>query len=216
MQEVLSERICAMGVYEKAKQETRNKIVKSFWDLYKTRGIEKITVRDITNASGIYRTTFYLHFSDIYAILEIIEENLLKELQKLGEEPADTSEERQRYMEKMNQMLRDNCEYLHVLMDEQKNPDFARCYKKEMIRQICRNYDIDLSRLDDRAGIVIQRTLSSIMDLFFGWMNTNLFSFEEVIGIIDGYMNYGVLRTIRDGLIACSTQESFRSDMTKN
>ena len=204
-----------MGVYENAKQETRKKIVRSFWNLYKTKEIEKITVKDITDASGIYRTTFYLHFSDIYAILEIIEEKLMKELQQLGEEPAVTLEERQRYFDKMNQMLRENCEYLHVLMDDQKNPDFAHCYKNEMIRQICRNYEIDLSSLDDRAGIVIQRTISSIMDLFFGWMNTNLFSFEEVIGIIDGYLNYGVLRTIRDGLRFRDEQEDFRKDMMR-
>ena len=81
-----------MGVYENAKQETRKKIVRSFWKLYKTKEIEKITVKDITDASGIYRTTFYLHFSDIYAILEIIEEKLMKELQQLGEEPAVTLE----------------------------------------------------------------------------------------------------------------------------
>ena len=204
-----------MGVYENAKQETRKKIVRSFWNLYKTKEIEKITVKDITDASGIYRTTFYLHFSDIYAILEIIEEKLMKELQQLGEEPAVTLEERQRYFDKMNQMLRENCEYLHVLMDDQKNPDFAHCYKNEMVRQICRNYEIDLSSLDDRAGIVIQRTISSIMDLFFGWMNTNLFSFEEVIGIIDGYLNYGVLRTIRDGLRFRDEQEDFRKDMMR-
>ena len=204
-----------MGVYENAKQETRKKIVTSFWNLYKTKEIEKITVKDITDASGIYRTTFYLHFSDIYAILEIIEEKLMKELQQLGEEPAVTLEERQRYFDKMNQMLRENCEYLHVLMDDQKNPDFAHCYKNEMVRQICRNYEIDLSSLDDRAGIVIQRTISSIMDLFFGWMNTNLFSFEEVIGIIDGYLNYGVLRTIRDGLRFRDEQEDFRKDMMR-
>ena len=204
-----------MGVYENAKQETRKKIVRSFWKLYKTKEIEKITVKDITDASGIYRTTFYLHFSDIYAILEIIEEKLMKELQQLGEEPAVTLEERQRYFDKMNQMLRENCEYLHVLMDDQKNPDFAHCYKNEMVRQICRNYEIDLSSLDDRAGIVIQRTISSIMDLFFGWMNTNLFSFEEVIGIIDGYLNYGVLRTIRDGLRFRDEQENFRKDMMR-
>ena len=204
-----------MGVYENAKQETRKKIVRSFWKLYKTKEIEKITVKDITDASGIYRTTFYLHFSDIYAILEIIEEKLMKELQQLGEEPAVTLEERQRYFDKMNQMLRENCEYLHVLMDDQKNPDFAHCYKNEMVRQICRNYEIDLSSLDDRAGIVIQRTISSIMDLFFGWMNTNLFSFEEVIGIIDGYLNYGVLRTIRDGLRFRDEQEDFRKDMMR-
>lgn len=189
-----------MGVYENAKMVTRKKIVNSFWELYKTNGIEKITVKDITDASGIYRTTFYLHFSDIYAILEIIEQYFMDELCRLGEETATSVLERQRYTDKMNQMLRENCEYLHVLVNEQKNPAFAHRYKEELINQICRNYEIDLSRLDERSGIVIRRTLLSVTDLFFGWMNTKMFSFEEIINIIDGYMNYGVLQTIRKEL----------------
>lgn len=189
-----------MGVYENAKLETRKKIVQSFWELYKTTSIDKITVKDITDASGIYRTTFYLHFSDIYAILEIIEEHFLNELLKIGNGPCDTVKERQEYMTQLTEMLRENCEYLHILVNEQKNPNFAQRYKNEMVKRICASYDIDVAQMDERAQIIIQRTLSGIIDLFFEWVDMKLFTFEELIKIIDGYMKDGILHTFSKGM----------------
>lgn len=189
-----------MGVYENAKLETRKKIVQSFWELYKTTSIDKITVKDITDASGIYRTTFYLHFSDIYAILEIIEEHFLNELLKIGNGPCDTAKERQEYMTQLTEMLRENCEYLHILVNEQKNPNFAQRYKNEMVKRICASYDIDVAQMDERAQIIIQRTLSGIIDLFFEWVDMKLFTFEELIKIIDGYMKDGILHTFSKGM----------------
>lgn len=196
----MPERIGTMGVYENAKLETRKKIVQSFWELYKTTSIDKITVKDITDASGIYRTTFYLHFSDIYAILEIIEEHFLNELLKIGNGPCDTAKERQEYMTQLTEMLRENCEYLHILVNEQKNPNFAQRYKNEMVKRICASYDIDVAQMDERAQIIIQRTLSGIIDLFFEWVDMKLFTFEELIKIIDGYMKDGILHTFSKGM----------------
>lgn len=184
-----------MGVYENAKMETRKKIIQSFWELYKTTGIDKITVKDITDASGIYRTTFYLHFSDIYAILEQIEAHFLQELQNVGNKKILGKKDYEQYMYDLSEMLRKNCDHLHVLVNEQKNPIFAEKYKKEMVKCICLSYQIELEQIDDRARIIIQKTLCSIIDLFFGWVDTRIFSFKEMISIIDGYMKKGILHT---------------------
>lgn len=186
-----------MGVYENAKMETRRKIIQSFWELYKTTNIEKITVKDITDASGIYRTTFYLHFSDIYVILEQIEAYFLEELQRIVDRILQTDAECDQYIEALSKMLRENCDYLHILVHEQKNPGFAEKYKKEMVKCICKIYQIDLQKADERINIMIQKSLSGIIDLFFEWVDTKQFSFEEMINTIDGYMKNGILHTFQ-------------------
>lgn len=184
-----------MGAYENAKLETRKKIIRSFWELYQTKNIEKITVKDITDASGIYRTTFYLHFSDIYAILEILEEHFLEELRRVGNGSCADARERQQYLIRLTKMLRENSEYLHILVNEQKNPSFAQRYKAEMVKRICASYEIDVASLDERLQIVIQRTISGIANLFFEWVTMKLFTFEELLAILDGYMRDGILHT---------------------
>ncbi len=51
-------------------QLTKNAIVETTVRLSQSRPINKITVRDIVEACGITRNTFYYHFHDIYEVLE--------------------------------------------------------------------------------------------------------------------------------------------------
>lgn len=51
---------------------TRNAIIDAFLQLLDERPLSKITVKDIVDACGINRNTFYYHFEDIPALIEAI------------------------------------------------------------------------------------------------------------------------------------------------
>ena len=55
-----------MGIYEKARKRTRERIVAEPWGLYKQKPIGKITVRDVADSSCVHRPTFYQHFQGVY------------------------------------------------------------------------------------------------------------------------------------------------------
>lgn len=59
---------------------TRKKLMDAFWTIYKEKPIEKISVSEITNMTGNNRGTFYHYFKDVYAVLEQIEDDLIKEV----------------------------------------------------------------------------------------------------------------------------------------
>lgn len=65
-----------MNKFEIQTQATRAKIIDEFWALLVKEGLQKITVRQITEGVGINRGTFYLHFIDVWDLLEQ-EENIL-------------------------------------------------------------------------------------------------------------------------------------------
>ena len=44
---------------------TRQKLIDAFWELYTVKGIEQISVKEITDSAGCNRGTFYLHFKDV-------------------------------------------------------------------------------------------------------------------------------------------------------
>ncbi len=48
---------------------TEKAILETLNEMLKTRTIDKITVKDLTEACGISRNTFYYHFHDIYDVL---------------------------------------------------------------------------------------------------------------------------------------------------
>ncbi len=61
-------------------QLTRRAIVEATVALAQVRPLNKITVRDIVEACGITRNTFYYHFHDIYEALECAIESAFSEL----------------------------------------------------------------------------------------------------------------------------------------
>lgn len=58
--------------------QTRAKLINAFWELYKSKSITKITIREVTDKAGVYRSTFYLHFLDVYDLLEQLENDTLQ------------------------------------------------------------------------------------------------------------------------------------------
>lgn len=64
----------------KNSEETKERIKKAFIKLYKENRIEKITISQLTKESKVYRGTFYYYYTDIYDLLEQIEESFFKEV----------------------------------------------------------------------------------------------------------------------------------------
>ena len=50
--------------------------------LLKEKPLQNITVRELCQAAGINRGTFYTHYRDIYDLMEQIEEELTEEFKK--------------------------------------------------------------------------------------------------------------------------------------
>ena len=65
---------------------TRANLRRAFWDLYGSKSIEKITIREVTDRAGYNRATFYLYFRDVYDVLEQIEGEILGEVRHLVEQ----------------------------------------------------------------------------------------------------------------------------------
>ena len=56
--------------------DTEEKLQKEFISLLKTKEPEKITVRELCDKAGIHRSSFYLHYVDVYDLMEKIEKKL--------------------------------------------------------------------------------------------------------------------------------------------
>ncbi|MBQ2667427.1 MAG: TetR/AcrR family transcriptional regulator [Clostridia bacterium] len=71
-------------------QETDQRIRAYFIQALEEKEISKITVREICEAVGINRSSFYLHYPDVYALLEAmcneVGKELFEDFGKLGEE----------------------------------------------------------------------------------------------------------------------------------
>ncbi|MBQ9011560.1 MAG: TetR/AcrR family transcriptional regulator, partial [Bacilli bacterium] len=74
---------------------TKEKLYKSYMNLYKKKDITKITIKEITDSAGYNRGTFYLYFKDVYDIHEKMKKRLIFKakdtLKTIGKENNDIS-----------------------------------------------------------------------------------------------------------------------------
>ncbi len=61
-------------------QRTKSAIKDAFLEFRQKKPIEKITVTELTKAANINKATFYLHYSDIYALSDEIENTIIDEI----------------------------------------------------------------------------------------------------------------------------------------
>ncbi|HVI41246.1 MAG TPA: TetR/AcrR family transcriptional regulator [Anaerovoracaceae bacterium] len=60
--------------------ETKDRIRDAFFELYATKKIERISIKEITEKAQLNRGTFYVYYKDIYDLLETTEDELIEEL----------------------------------------------------------------------------------------------------------------------------------------
>ena len=62
------------------KGQTRSRLIMAFLALTERGGGRKVTVRQICDAAGVHRSTFYAHFRDVYDIVDYVTDYLRDEL----------------------------------------------------------------------------------------------------------------------------------------
>ena len=188
-----------MGVYENARRATKEKIISAFWELYKEKPMNRITVKELTDVCGIGRGTFYLHFQDVYAVIEDIEDMLYQKLEQMDE----LIKNQKSSMIDFNRILYECCgdekelEYISILVLERRDPFYAQKYLhtlKEYLMEVC----IDDGKLfkngHDRALIDI--TLSSMTEILLSCVCCCELSIDETNELIMGLMQNGYYITL--------------------
>ena len=61
---------------------TKQLIRKAFMELLREKPIHSISIRELCGLAGINRGTFYAHYKDIYDLLEQIEEEMTRDIER--------------------------------------------------------------------------------------------------------------------------------------
>lgn len=187
-----------MGIYANARKETRDRIVREFWKLYRGTPISRITVQQIAEASGVHRSTIYFYFQDVYQILESIEEELLEKIRGVDTQCGMTHAGLRSVGKLLFDEYRKNREYLRLLVKEQRDYTFSLRYRQEMIRMM-----VDIAQdspVEDSAfeGKLVNLTASVIIEAFLQCADDDAFSYEDTARVMQGFMLHGYYRTLSE------------------
>lgn len=148
---------------------TKKTIKDAFWELYKEKKIEKITVKDITLKAGYNRSTFYAYFTDVYDILEQIEEDLMPGIEHLP--PIDKSREHSPdFFKNIITIYEKNSDYYSVLLSENGDPHFSikmkNVFKSMMMEAMTNRVNISPEEMDYALEFLVGATLSIVKHWF--------------------------------------------------
>lgn len=126
-----------MAKYVNASQKTRTKLRETFWVIYQEKPIEKISVREIIEMAHYNRSTFYEYYSDIYAVLDEIENELFDSLfGDTNQLILDYSLSLDELIYDIAQNYRKHQKYLQVLLGQNGDPGFLNKIKKHLKSQL--------------------------------------------------------------------------------
>ncbi len=176
--------------------QTKADLVNAFWQLYKEKPINKITVKDVTDTAGYYRSTLYYYFEDVYAILEYIEDSVIDDWEEniaaaLRHTPTILMNvDVQTIMNLIMPFYLKNGEYIAVLLSFNGDPLFAQKFKAALWKKLSDTFDIPQNAQE--TALVFEGISSGTLALFVKWYNDKLPT-ELVINIIQKFLDKNIL-----------------------
>ncbi|MCX7745273.1 MAG: TetR/AcrR family transcriptional regulator [Clostridia bacterium] len=176
--------------------QTRQNLVDAFWSLYCENRIEKITVREITQKAGYNRGTFYEYFTDVYDVLENIENSLIPTLDELPPISTPTGTLGMP-LDMFLKLYEKNSKYYSVLLGDNGDPAFASKLKNSIKPTIMEVFadkpNVDLMELD----YIMEYTLSAMIGIMSYWFKqTETLTSEKLFELIYRLMEEGVMRQL--------------------
>ena len=160
-------------------RKTRLKLNESLMILIKDKNINQITVKELTDLADINRKTFYLHYKDIFDMVDNIKEQLLVELESVilfHNSSCTNSDEPYSLMKDILEFIDNNSELLSIFLGPHINADSIFIEKiKEIMKRLC----IDVwNRLYPNADpkkydYYYSFTYYGIIGLIQDWINTS-------------------------------------------
>lgn len=157
---------------------TKQEFIQAFWSLYAETPVNKITVAQVCERAGYHRNTFYLHFHDVYELLEDVESALLEDvatcvencMKRLTKDAGNLA--RIAALKDVVLFYERNKRFIVVLLGPQGDPSFA-LRLKEVLKPLWKRYVIDQGesqRSEQEINLILEFTLAGSLAMISQWL----------------------------------------------
>ncbi|MBR2627846.1 MAG: TetR/AcrR family transcriptional regulator [Peptococcaceae bacterium] len=188
-----------MNKQEEKAAQTKAALVDTFWKLYLTKPVEKISVKEITDATGVYRSTLYYYFPDVYAILEYIEEDILHDWEQLISDIFSDHKDillRGAFVELApwaSDFKKKHGSQIAVLLGPNGDPSFQQKIKDTLQKKLFALLKIRDNNLE--ALLTYEACVSGILALGLKWYTENI-PFETIASVAQTIIHPNLFKTM--------------------
>lgn len=176
---------------------TKMLIRKAFTDLLERKAIQSISVKELCETAGINRGTFYAHYTDIYDLLEKMEEEMLEDFKEALEPLLDekgTELTPLKVTASIFQCLKDNADICTVTLGDFGDKAFAKKLISIGQERCVESYTAYFEQLDRRKLEYFYSFVSAgCIGLLQKWLaEGRKESVEEIAAMSEGIMRCGI------------------------
>lgn len=130
-------------------KRTRTSITNAFIELRSRKPIEKITVKELSDAAFINKATFYQHYRDIYDLSESLERELIDNIIRSIPHPDTLIDDPGRATLEISEAMMSQTALLHILFSDSRQSIMADRLEYSIREQILKKhpeYEQDLEK----------------------------------------------------------------------
>lgn len=150
---------------------TLKAIKNALLSLLKEKSIEKITVREICQLAEINRATFYRHYDNQYALLEILQEEMFEEIKREVRAQTDSSE----VILRVFQLVYQHKEEWLLLLGENADPRISHKIEHFMAEYF------QVPNKNEEGKMKYRFILAGASGVFAYWVNSGMKETPEVM-----------------------------------
>lgn len=187
-----------MSKHDEKRARTRSKMANAFWELYAKKDIGEIRIKDITDKARCNRATFYLHYDDIFALLESETDEIIAHIADAGRKFKDLD------LDESVLLLADcfakHGDKLDLLLGKRYN-DALMLQFKAVVYPIIRN---NLGLEDTlQNNLMCDYTISGMQQAFrFWYAHRSEMDIEQFSAILQSLVMNGTVTTASDNTLA--------------
>lgn len=177
-------------------RKTRRVIRQCLTELLKTKRIQDITVREISEKADINRGTFYLHYRDIFDLMEQIENELLEELADVLNhfKASDLLSNPALVFTRVFQLVKENNDMVSILIGQNGDINFVNRLK-DIVREKCLKDWMELFRPGADGGRQTSRSSQNTLLDDSAFEAYYSFTVTGCIGLVQYWLDSGLKET---------------------
>lgn len=140
------------GNVDRRVRKTKKQLRECLTHLLKEKKVQDITVRELTDMADLNRGTFYLHYRDVFDLLEKTENELLEEFNRLmyRHNAREINDKLDEIFVEIFHLVQDNAALVEILLGENGDLNFVNRLKL-LVREKCLQDWMELFRSANSA-----------------------------------------------------------------
>lgn len=165
------------------KQKSRQKIINSFIELRSRKPIERLTVVELCEKAGINKSTFYVHYRDVYDLSEQLEKELTDSIVDSIGRPETVFEDTETFIRELFQAYSAKKSLIQILFSGSRSSALPRLVEqsiKELVFRMRPEYRKDAEKKIELSYRIYGGFYAYMQNLSYG---------EEVVVDVIGRMS---------------------------